>query len=108
MITSCDRWPRSDLRIMLTGGDTLHHYPPADLPFLFINNYGPTECTVVATSGRVLPQTSPETLPSMEAASRTRISMFSMSTCSQYRRASRANSMLAALGWRAAIAIAPI
>jgi amino acid adenylation domain-containing protein len=65
MITSCDRWPRSDLRIMLTGGDTLHHYPPADLPFLFINNYGPTECTVVATSGRVLPQTSPGTLPSI-------------------------------------------
>jgi amino acid adenylation domain-containing protein len=53
-------WPReSALRILLTGGDTLHHYPPADLPFEFVNNYGPTECTVVATSGTVLPNPRP-------------------------------------------------
>jgi amino acid adenylation domain-containing protein len=56
-------WPRqTDLRIVLTGGDTLHRYPPADLPFLLVNNYGPTECTVVATSGPVLPEGSP-TMP---------------------------------------------
>lgn len=47
-------WSRSSaLRIMLTGGDALHHYPRTGLPFLLVNNYGPTECTVVATSGIV-------------------------------------------------------
>src|SRR5262249_46768916 len=47
-------WPQSTaLRILLTGADTLHHYPSPALPFALINNYGPTESTVVATSGRV-------------------------------------------------------
>ncbi|HTS18888.1 MAG TPA: non-ribosomal peptide synthetase [Verrucomicrobiae bacterium] len=47
-------WPAGTaLRTMLTGADTLHFYPPAGLPFEFINNYGPTECTVVTTSGLV-------------------------------------------------------
>ena len=32
-----------------------HRYPPAGLPFQLVNNYGPTECTVVATSGIVSP-----------------------------------------------------
>lgn len=48
------KWPRdTGLRVMLTGGDTLHHYPPVSLPFVVVNNYGPTECTVVVTSGVV-------------------------------------------------------
>jgi amino acid adenylation domain-containing protein len=47
-------WPaETALRVMLTGGDTLQRRPPAGLPFAVINNYGPTECTVVATSGTV-------------------------------------------------------
>ncbi len=49
-------WPApTSLRFLLTGADTLHHFPPSSLPFALINNYGPTEATVVATSGRVFP-----------------------------------------------------
>lgn len=59
-------WPSTlALRYLLTGADTLHTYPPASLPFAFINNYGPTESTVVATSGRVLPQDHPQERPAL-------------------------------------------
>ena len=58
------RWPENTaLRMMLTGGDTLHTYPAADLPFLLVNNYGPTECAVVATSGLVPAQRGENRLP---------------------------------------------
>ena len=44
------QWPEATkLRVLLTGGDTLHTRPIAGLPFTLVNNYGPTECTVVAT-----------------------------------------------------------
>lgn len=47
-------WPeRSALRFLLTGADTLTSRPSTALPFVLVNNYGPTESTVVATSGRV-------------------------------------------------------
>ena len=47
-------WPMStSLRYLLTGADTLQKYPSTTLPFALINNYGPTEATVVTTSGRV-------------------------------------------------------
>jgi len=49
-------WPSTtSLRCLLTGADALHHYPSPSLPFTLINNYGPTEATVVATFGRVFP-----------------------------------------------------
>src|SRR5208283_1054910 len=61
-------WPsETALRFLLTGADTLRHYPPAGLPFALVNNYGPTECTVVATSAAVAPQPS-GALPSIGRA----------------------------------------
>jgi amino acid adenylation domain-containing protein len=65
------KWPeQTALRVLLTGADTLHRRPSPELPFALINNYGPTECTVVATSGRVAPgdasnQVSSNQLPSI-------------------------------------------
>ncbi len=47
-------WPgKVCLRFMLTGGDKLRSDPPPTLPFVLVNNYGPTEATVVTTSGLV-------------------------------------------------------
>ena len=59
-------WPvTTSLRLLLTGADVLHYYPSPDLPFALINNYGPTEATVVATSGRILPDKQAEMLPTI-------------------------------------------
>src|SRR5690349_15287380 len=44
-------WPgETPLRMLLVGGDKLHRYEQRGLPFVVVNNYGPTENTVVATS----------------------------------------------------------
>ncbi len=49
-------WPAGvALRTLLTGGDRLQGPPPPAVPFRLVNNYGPTESTVVATSGPVPP-----------------------------------------------------
>ena len=62
-------WPSGTaLRTMLTGADTLHGYPPVGLPFLLVNNYGPTECTVVTTSGPVHSNGSTHQLPPIGCA----------------------------------------
>jgi amino acid adenylation domain-containing protein/non-ribosomal peptide synthase protein (TIGR01720 family) len=45
--------PKLALRTLLTGGEKLHRYPAPGLPFELVNNYGPTENTVVTTSGLV-------------------------------------------------------
>jgi amino acid adenylation domain-containing protein len=61
-------WPSgSRLRALLTGADTLHHRPSPGLPFALVNNYGPTECTVVATSGVIEPDPDAPSLPSIGA-----------------------------------------
>ena len=59
-------WPgETALRILLTGAETLHRFPARDLPFQLVNNYGPTECTVVATSGAINPDQQKTSLPSI-------------------------------------------
>ena len=59
-------WPSSmALRIVLTGGDKLHQYPSTSLPFRVINNYGPTENTVVTTSGLIVATEPTNLLPSI-------------------------------------------
>jgi amino acid adenylation domain-containing protein len=57
--------PETALRILLTGADRLYHRPSAKLPFQLVNNYGPTECTVVATSATVAPAESESGVPSI-------------------------------------------
>jgi amino acid adenylation domain-containing protein len=57
--------PKTGLRVLLTGADTLRRYPPPGLPFALVNNYGPTECTVVATSGEIRPHGEFDNFPSI-------------------------------------------
>lgn len=47
-------WPeQTPLGTLLTGGDRLRCHPDTQLPFEVVNNYGPTENTVVTTSGAI-------------------------------------------------------
>jgi amino acid adenylation domain-containing protein len=57
-------WPATTaLRTLLTGGDVLHTSGCAAHPFRLVNNYGPTEATVVAVSGEVAPRAAGGHLP---------------------------------------------
>ena len=59
-------WPAdTSLRTLLTGADVLHRRPIEGLPFVVVNNYGPSECTVVSTSGIVTPDADLEGPPSI-------------------------------------------
>lgn len=60
--------PQTALRYLLTGADTLRRYAPQGLPFEAVNNYGPTECTVVATSGIVASEPGRDRPPSIGKA----------------------------------------
>ena len=46
------------VRAVLTGGDQLRQRPRPALPYVLVNHYGPTECTVVATASTVADATS--------------------------------------------------
>lgn len=49
-------WPgKPALRYLLTGAEALHRAPVRDLGFSLVNNYGPTECAVVATASVIPP-----------------------------------------------------
>jgi amino acid adenylation domain-containing protein len=59
-------WPETTaLRFLLTGADTLKKYPSSSLPFVLVNNYGPTEGTVVSTSGLIAADSSANQAPSI-------------------------------------------
>lgn len=60
------RWPQeTSLRFLLTGADVLRSYPRQGLPFVLVNNYGPTECSVVSTSGEVSADGQTDQLPTI-------------------------------------------
>jgi amino acid adenylation domain-containing protein len=59
-------WPKTTaLRFLLTGADTLKKYPSSRLPFVLVNNYGPTEGTVVSTSGVIASDSSTSQPPAI-------------------------------------------
>ncbi|PSB59548.1 non-ribosomal peptide synthetase [Chamaesiphon polymorphus] len=58
-------WPDTTaLRMMLVGGDRLATNPATRMPFQVVNNYGPTENTVVTTSV-VLDDSNPDAVPTI-------------------------------------------
>ncbi len=57
--------PETALKTLLTGADTLHRYPKQGLPFRLINNYGPTECTVLVSSGEIRSDSRSHRIPSI-------------------------------------------
>ena len=64
-LLSLDEPAPAALRFLLTGGDKLHLRPARGLSYTLINNYGPTESTVVATSGAVPMQGQVERSPAI-------------------------------------------
>jgi amino acid adenylation domain-containing protein len=57
-------WPEGiKLRFLITGGDRLRVRPPAGLPFVVLNAYGPTENTVWSTWSVVAPDDGTGQLP---------------------------------------------
>jgi amino acid adenylation domain-containing protein len=47
-------WPRScRFRLIISGGERLRRRPSPETPFELVNSYGPTELTVISTTGAV-------------------------------------------------------
>jgi len=63
-ILQLDWPPTTALRIMLTGGEKLQQHPLKSHPFKLVNNYGPTENTVVTTSADI-PAAEPDIAPTI-------------------------------------------
>jgi amino acid adenylation domain-containing protein len=63
-ILQLDWPPTTALRIMLTGGEKLQQHPIKSHPFKLVNNYGPTENTVVTTSADI-PAAEPNIAPTI-------------------------------------------
>ncbi len=62
-------WPAfARLRLLLTGGEQLHRTPSARAPFRLMNQYGPTENTVVASWTPVAPGSQQNHLPTIGRA----------------------------------------
>jgi amino acid adenylation domain-containing protein len=55
--------PETALRALLTGGDLLRRRPSASFPCRVVNNYGPTENTVVTTVATLVAEDAADTLP---------------------------------------------
>ncbi len=61
-----DDWPsETRLRVLMSGSDRLVVYPREGLPFIYVNLYGPTECTVFQTAAVVSPIREAESPPSI-------------------------------------------
>ncbi|MEG4085165.1 amino acid adenylation domain-containing protein [Microcoleus sp. POL10_C6] len=59
-------WPQNTaLRILLAGGEKLQQHPLKSHPFKLVNNYGPTENTVVTTSGYIPVTEQTDTAPTI-------------------------------------------
>jgi amino acid adenylation domain-containing protein len=58
--------PDTRLRLIVSAGEALRAYPKPGQPFVVLNGYGPTECTVETTVGIVPPRAEPAAgLPSI-------------------------------------------
>ncbi len=56
------------LKILRTGGDRLTRKPPADFPAMVVNEYGPTECSIVSTYAIFYPGDDPQIMPDIGVA----------------------------------------
>ncbi|MGB3444312.1 MAG: amino acid adenylation domain-containing protein [Actinophytocola sp.] len=62
-------WPAvTPVRVLRTGGDRLTTFTPPGLPFRFVNEYGPAECSIMSTFAEVPAADSGDRLPSIGSA----------------------------------------